>query len=441
MRYYRSKELQDKYRVHQYSGLIDFLAAQQSQPGETEESRIGQKIILPASHTGSPRYLYKHYLDALAITTRYRKSDLFITMTANPKSEGVLQILFPGQQPSERPDIVDEVFKRSLDELLNDMKLGVFGKMKARVHTIEGKMRRLKHAHILLLLHETLTVDNIDQIIRADIPDPGKEPELYKLVSQFMLHGFSGTANPNCPCMVNGICSKNFLKTFCQETHLPHNSHGYPEYRRPNDGHTIEKNGFVFDSRWVMPYNPWVLLKYKCHIHVEFVGSFHTIKYLYKYVHKGVDVSTVTIENRDEISRFINARMIDAHDSHWSKMEYKVQNRFPALINLAIHTEGQQNVVFREGHAQEALTAAKDTTLLGFFKLSRSNPEAKHYLYMEILEHYTWNEQTREWKKKTEAARGRRDSQDKKDVQRVSSPGREILFEVAPGSYQGPTEL
>lgn len=176
MRYYRSKELQHKYRVHQYSGLIDFLSAQQTQPGNTEERRIGQQIILPALHTGSPRYLYKHYLDALAIATRYRKFDLFITITANPKSEGVLQNLFPGRQPSDRPDIVNKVFKRILDELLSEIKLGVFGKMKARVHTIEGQMRGLKHAHILLLLHETLTVDDIDQIIRTDIPDPVKEP-------------------------------------------------------------------------------------------------------------------------------------------------------------------------------------------------------------------------------------------------------------------------
>ena len=118
-----------------------------------------------------------------------------------------------------------------------------------------------------------------------------------------------------------------------------------------------------------------------------------SIKYLY---HKGVDVGTVTIENRDEISRFINARMIDAHDAHWRTMEYKIQDRFPAVTSLAIHTEGQQNIVFREGQAKEALAAAKDTTLLAFFKLNRSDPEARQYLYMEIPEHYTWNDQKQE---------------------------------------------
>ena len=398
MHYYKTSAIQDKYRAFQYSGLIDTLATQQTQPGQTEVTRIGQKIILPASHTGSPRYLYKHYLDALAIAARYRKFDLFTTITANPRSEGVLSNIFAGQQPSDRPDIVNKIFKQSLDALLTDMSKGIFGKMKARIHTVEGQMRGLKHAHILLLLQEILTVDDIDKIIRADIPDPQKEPELHQLVCQFMLHGPCGPANPKSPCMVDGICSKKFPKHFCANTRLPHDGHGYPEYRRPIDGHTFEKNHFLFDSRWVVPYNAWILLKYKSHINVEFVGSFHTIKYLYKYLHKGVDVGTLEIEDKDEISRFINARTIDAHEAHWRIMEYKIQDRIPAVTNLAIHTAGQQSIIFREGHAQEALAAAKPTTLLAFFQLNSQDPDARQYLYMQIPEHYTWKDHT--WTKK-----------------------------------------
>ena len=171
MNYYRTKEMQDNYRVHQYAGLTDVLGTLQTQPGQSEAARIGQHIILPSSHIGSPRYLYKHFLDALAIAAKYKNFDLFITMTANTKCDGVLQNLFPGQHPVDRPDIVNKVFKRSLDGLLQDITQGVFGKQKARVHTVEGQMRGLKHAHILVLLHENLTVDNIDHIIRADIPN------------------------------------------------------------------------------------------------------------------------------------------------------------------------------------------------------------------------------------------------------------------------------
>ena len=32
----------------------------------------------------------------------------------------------------------------------------------------------------------------------------------------------------------------------------------YPQYARPDNGRTFEKNGFVYDNRWVIPYNPYL---------------------------------------------------------------------------------------------------------------------------------------------------------------------------------------
>lgn len=39
-------------------------------------------------------------------------------------------------------------------------------------------------------------------------------------------------------------------------------------------------------------------------------------------------------------------------------------------MNLCIYTEGQLNIIFTEDHAQEALTAAKDNTLVDLFNLN-----------------------------------------------------------------------
>ena len=139
---------------------------------------------------------------------------------------------------------------------------------------------------------------------------------------------------------------------------------------------------------------------------MEWVGSFLTIRYLYKYIHKGVDVSTVGIKSdentndKDEIQNFVNARTIDPYDAHWRIMEYQIQDRFPAVMSLAIHLDGQQNVIFRDGHAEEALEKAKDTTLTAYFKLNQSDQEAAQLLYKEIPEHYVWDKTKGHWTKR-----------------------------------------
>lgn len=47
--------------------------------------------------------------------------------------------------------------------------------------------------------------EDIDRLIRADIPDPQTEPILHALVVKYMLHGPCGPDNPSCPCMVDGV--------------------------------------------------------------------------------------------------------------------------------------------------------------------------------------------------------------------------------------------
>ena len=259
----------------------------------------------------------------------------------------------------------------------------------------------MKHAHILALLALKINVEDIDCVIQAQIPDREIDPKLYAAVSSFMLHGPCGSVNPKAPCMEKGKCSKGYPKSFQETTSLPKDGHGYPLYARPNNGQQIEKNGFIFDNRWVVPFNRFFLIKFECHINVEFVGSFRTVKYIYKYVHKGADVSTVEIESndQDEINRFVNARTIDPHDAVWRIFGYKVQDRFPAVYQLAIHLEGQQNVVFRQGEEVSAVERQKETTLTAFFKFNQEEPTARSILYQDFPKHCTYSAGSWKWRK------------------------------------------
>jgi len=99
-------------------------------------------------------------------------------------------------------------------------------------------------------------------------------------------------------CMKDGVCSKRYPKPFQPVTTIPED--GYPLYMRPDDGrlYTVKSQNKPFDAanQWIIPYNPFLSSKFHCHINVESVASFKTLKYCFKYIHKGPDRATIHCE-------------------------------------------------------------------------------------------------------------------------------------------------
>jgi hypothetical protein len=51
--------------------------------------------------------------------------------------------------------------------------------------------------------------------------------------------------------------------------------------------------GQEIDNRWIVPYNPYLLLRENCHVNVQVISSLKVLKYLFKYIHKGGDRAAV----------------------------------------------------------------------------------------------------------------------------------------------------
>ena len=150
--------------------------------------------------------------------------------------------------------------------------------------------------------------DDYDRIVRAEIPYKEEEPELYNIVLKHMIHGPCEALNPNSPCLKNGSCKKAFSKQFSEV--IMQGNDCYPAYMRCNDGRygSLDRNIEVeIDNRWVVPYNPWLLLKYDCYINVEAYSIIKCVKYLYKYVYTRPDRVSLEVRLRpsyDEISKY-----------------------------------------------------------------------------------------------------------------------------------------
>ncbi|XP_070044304.1 uncharacterized protein [Nicotiana tomentosiformis] len=374
---------------------------------------IGKTIILPSSHTGGPRYRVQNYQDAMAICRWAGYLDLFLTFTCNPKWPEINEMLrLIGQESDDnRVDIICRVFQIKLFQLMQDLKKNQpFGKIIACLYTIEFQKRGLPHGHILLFLHPTLkspSTDHIDRIIAAEIPDLEVDPYGYNAVKNFMMHGPCGELNPHCPCMRQGKCTKYFPKKFNDRTTF--DSDGFPIYRRRNTGTQVKKNGANLDNRYVVPYNRDLLVKYDAHINVELCNYSRSMKYLFKYVHKGSDRATATIEStntgaeNDEIKKYLDCRYISATEACWRIFKFDIHYRKPAVERLPFHLEGQNTIIFEEEKRAESVISRPDIEKIKFtewFEANKRYDDARELTYSDFPTRWVWNAKDKTWNRR-----------------------------------------
>lgn len=210
-----------------------------------------------------------------------------------------------------------------------------------------------------------------------------------------MIHGPWGTFNPNSPCMENSNCNKNFPKTFLPKTRI--NVDGYPFYKH-RKGNSVIINEIPVDKRWIVPYNPTLLIKYDFHINIEVCTSIKSVKYVYKYIYKGYDSANVVIHEKnnqhvflhDDVSNHVNARYVSAPMVIWWLLKFKMHDKSHSVIRLVIHLPHQQMVYFQWGTGNVAINQNRDRTLTAWFKLNLSDVNARQYLFAEILLHYVF---------------------------------------------------
>ncbi|XP_056689190.1 uncharacterized protein [Spinacia oleracea] len=311
-------------RTHQKNLRADnYKNVTKARMGENTNSfSTGKRIVLPSSFTGGARYMVQNYQDAMAICKWYGYPDLFITFTCHPKWPEIMRYVQQrGLKPEDRPDILCRIFKIKLDQLTRDLKDGkIFGGVQSVIYTVEFQKRGLPHAHILLFLNQE-----------------------------------------QAPCMKDGKCSKHYPKKFNERTTI--GDDGYANYRRRNNGRTVEKNGVTLDNRYVVPYNPYLLMKYGAHINVEWY--------------------------------------ISPCEAVWRILGYDIHYRTPSVQRLSFHLPNEQSIVFEDDEPLDNIInkpGIDQTMFLGWMELNKTDPIARQLTYAEIPTKFVWNKDgSREW--------------------------------------------
>ena len=299
--------------------------------------------------------MHARFQDAMTVCAKTGKPDCFVTVTSNPNWKEIQEQLLPAQKAEDRPDLIARIFKLKLQALEEELyKNGIFGRRIANLRVIEFQKRGLPHTHILIILHphdNLKSSEQVDEMVSAEIPphpeaitDPDPERQRVKrkqakrsrdLVLKHMVHGPCGKEKPNAPCMYNNkgegtdVFHKSFPKQFMCDT-LWDKEMSYACYRRrtPQQGGSDAcHNNRVLGNRWIVPYSPYLLLRYNCHINVEICVSSKATKYLYKYVHRGdramMRVDDGQPQERNEIREFQDMRSFGAAEACWKYLNSK----------------------------------------------------------------------------------------------------------------------
>nr|GEU45487.1 DNA helicase [Tanacetum cinerariifolium] len=187
------------------SGIYDEINS-----GDNDASHCGSKLMLPQSFTGGPRYMYSHYLDALAICRVHGNPSYFITFTCNVNWQEITDYMlqFPLFTTTDRADVVDRVFEMKIHNFVNYLRdAKPFEKVVAVLYTLESQKRGLPHCHTLLWIDESVRVrrdEDIDNYVSVELPFRDIDPEGYRVVSELMMHGPCGLANPSALYIGNG---------------------------------------------------------------------------------------------------------------------------------------------------------------------------------------------------------------------------------------------
>ena len=160
----------------------------------------------------------------------------------------------------------------------------------------EFQNRGAIHTHGIAYLSKSIPELIDSNVIRADMPDPNLEPELYELVKKHQIH----TCDLRCggPAPSGSRCKKGFPQPYSNTTHEDPNSLRYI-YRRTKE-----------EDLYVIPYHAPTLFIWNGHINFQYVTTRQFAKYMTKYVTKSEPTEYFDIHEADAFRKHILARRL-----------------------------------------------------------------------------------------------------------------------------------
>ena len=150
---------------------------------------------------------------------------------------------------------------------------------------------------------------------------------------------------------------------------------------------------------------------------MEWCNRTNAVKYLFKYITKGVDKATIVIEKgpeaskhtqdsvstkrpRDEIQEYLECRYVSACEATWRTFSFHIHQRKPAVQKLIIHLPGQHHIRYRAKDDLRKVLSKEDierTMFTAWMEKNIESEEARQLTYLEFPTKFTWNSESKIW--------------------------------------------
>ncbi|GKB31098.1 DNA helicase [Tanacetum coccineum] len=263
---------------------------------------------------------------------------------------------YPELTAADKADVVCRVFEQNIQSLITFLKEErTFGNVTGVLYTVEFQKRGLPHCYTLLGVDSAIkirTPEEVDRFISAELPDPKRDPDGYKAVSELMMHGPCGAANLKASCMKADKCSKKFPKKFNPKTFFDDN--GHVQYQRRDASISTTKHQFKLDNSYVVPYNRDFLLAFQAHINVEPIGI--------PSAEAGPSRPVI-----DEIQKLCGR----SYQFIWRMQRLTFRDK--DKLQSVVHLPGKKN-----------------TTLTEWFTYNEANKMGRHLTYLDFPSEFVW---------------------------------------------------
>lgn len=375
---------------------------QHSNTDEEEEEFVGtiegdeepvENVRLPSSFVHSPAWSAANISDCLALRKALGPVTLFITFTTNPRWPEITSQLQPGQSANDRPDLIVRVFQQYLSAFMKDIR-DFFGPLLYYIRVTEFQKRGLPHEHIAVALKNVpQTPAEIDKFLHAELPRASGP--LREAVKRHMTH----IHDPS--------------KTYHRCGWPKHCQYGFPKPRKSESSFNERGMWIINDFNYmlillpgyfehcrreeedasIVSHIPWLILKYDCHINVEFSTGVQLFQYLFKYFFKPLDYANWRVSHDlpmdtssgrtrkpvDEIRDYERGRYLSSIEAATRLASFHISQKSPGVKRLPIHLPGRHH-----GQMARKNDSQSDATLLVRYLARPKHPDLDNLTYVEF---------------------------------------------------------